>query len=80
MESNETLAKTEDFYFLKELNEEQYRSSLELKKPGPLNLIYREEEIKTDHIFINGDYFYNDKNGKKFFSLLFACLVLINHY
>ena len=62
MESSEKLVKTENFYFLKELNEEQYRSNLELKKPGPLNLIYKEEEIKPGHTFLEGDFFYTDKD------------------
>ena len=65
MESGEKLTNTENFYFLKELNEEQYRSSLELKKPGPLNIVYKEEEIRPGHTFLEGDFFYNEKDGKR---------------
>ena len=76
MESSEKLVKTDNFYFLKELNEEQYRSSLELKKPGPLNIIYKEEEIKPGHTFLEGDFFSTDKDGKSCFLTTFCKLNL----
>ena len=57
MASNGTVK--DNFYFLKKLTEEQYRNSLEQKKPSlVVNLVYKEEEIKPGQSFLDGDFFY----------------------
>ena len=67
-DDKEALAKNEDYFFLKLLTEEQYRTNLELRKsfhhPPPL-VSYTEEKVKPGDSFLEGDFFYDQKEGRK---------------